>query len=60
MSKKHLKKCSTSLFIRDMQIKMTLRFYLIPIRMAKTKNSRSEKGETLKWRKGNTPLLVGL
>jgi hypothetical protein len=36
---KHLKKCLKSLVIRDMQIKMILRFHLIPIRMAKIKNS---------------------
>jgi hypothetical protein len=46
MAEKHLKKCSTSLIIREMQIKTTLRFYLIPFRMAKIKNS----GDSRCWR----------
>ena len=34
MTEKHLKKCLKSLVVREMQIKMALRFHLTPIRMA--------------------------
>ena len=39
MAKKHLKKCSTTLVRRKMKVKITLRFHLTPVRMAKIKNS---------------------
>jgi hypothetical protein len=39
MVKKHMKKCSPTLAIKEMQIKTTLRFHLTPVRIAIIKNT---------------------
>jgi hypothetical protein len=43
MAKRHMKRCSLSLAIKEMQIKTTLRFHLTPVRLSIIKNTTNNQ-----------------
>ena len=56
--KKHTGRCSTSLIIREMLIKTTVRYHLIPVRLAIIKKPTNNMLQHM-WRKGNLYTVGG-
>jgi hypothetical protein len=60
MAKEHIKKCLTSLAIKETKIKIMLRFHLTPVVVTIVKNTKEQQMLARIWGKRNLcTLLVG-
>ena len=57
MVRRNMKRCSTSLISREMKIKITVRYHLIPVRMTVIKDNKQQVFARI-WRQGKPHALL--
>ena len=53
-----MKRCSTQLIIREMQVKITMRYHLTPVMLAIIKKDTNNQMLARVWKKGNPCALL--